>query len=186
MKRFLLMAVVAMMTIMSARAQKQPAGMRMEVAESERDKSEYTIFTYMDDDETFGYYLGLGRVTELLSIFRDDITDMSVANIRETCIWLGATSDEAFATIDTLLALFDREVDTTVEFRGRAATDSDRLGESNISTCIVKKKTVGGKRLLFIFACGKHEAHTYLTKSVLKELRTEFKLDKKLHPKQHR
>ena len=93
------------MAVMSTQAQKQPAGMRMEVAEAETDKSEYSIFTYKDtdDDDSFGYYLSLGRVTKILGAIRDDITDMSFDAIKETCICLGTTCDEAFATLDTML-----------------------------------------------------------------------------------
>ena len=60
------MAAVVLMTAMSAMAQKQPAGMRVEVAESETDNGEYSIFTYKDSeaDDSFGYYLSLGRVTD--------------------------------------------------------------------------------------------------------------------------
>ena len=175
-----------MMVTMSVQAQNIPTGMRMEVAEAETDNSEYSIFTYKDDDETFGYYLGLGRVINYVSIFRDDVTDMSFEDIKETCICLGSTYDEAMATLGDILDLFNKDVETVVEFKGRAATGADRLGEPNTSTCIVQKKLLGGKRLLFQFTCGKRQAQTYLTKSVVKELRLGLKMDKKLHPKQHR
>lgn len=54
------------------------------------------------------------------------------------------------------------------------------------ATCTVVKKTLGGKRLQFLFPEGKRQARAYLSKSTLKELRTGFKLDIRLHPKQHR
>jgi len=186
MKRTILMAIFAMATAMCALAQNIPAGIRMEIADSERDDSEYSIFTYKDDDGTFGYYLGLGRVMDYVSIFRDDITDMSFADIKETCICLGGTYDEALATLGSILELYDKDVDTTVEFQGRAATGAERLGEKDTSLCIVQKKPLGGKRLVFHFNCGKRQAQTYLPKSVVKELRSGLKIDKKLHPKQHR
>ena len=47
-------------------------------------------------------------------------------------------------------------------------------------------KAFFGKRLQFLFPSGEHQARCYLPKSVLKELRMNFKLDIKLHPKQHR
>lgn len=186
MKKLLIMIVATLMAAISASAQNIPVGMRMEIAEAETDNSEYSVFTYKDEDETFGYYLGLGRVINYVSIFRDDITDMSFEDIKETCICLGGTYDEAYAMLDAILDLFDRDVETTVEFQGRAATGSGRLGEPNTSTCVVKKKPLGGKRLLFLFTCGKRQAETCLTKSVVKELRMGLKMDKKLHPKQHR
>ena len=79
-----------------------------------------------------------------------------------------------------------KDVDFTTEFVGRSVTKSGQLGEPNTSLCIVKKKPFGGKRLMFVFDRGKHEAHAYLNKSTVKELRTGLKIDKKLHPKHHR
>ena len=174
------------MTAMSAMAQKQPAGMRVEVAESETDNGEYSIFTYKDSeaDDTFGYYLSLGRVTYFLGA--DEILGMQVQNLHEVTIRLGATTDEALATIATILDLYDKDVETTVEFQGRAATNGFKLGEPVTSTCTVVKKALGGKRLQFLFPEGKRQGRAYLSKSTLKEIRTNFKIDIKLHPKQHR
>ncbi|MBQ3632120.1 MAG: hypothetical protein II949_12930 [Prevotella sp.] len=182
-----LVVVAAMMATLNAQAQKeQPAGIRMEIAEAETDRGEYSIFTYKDNDGTFGYYLGLGRVTHLLGAIRDDIVDMAFDSIKETCICLGATADEAFTTIDDILALYDRNVDTTVEFRSRAVNGSGRLGDVTMTICVVQKKLLGGKRLQFLFPVGQHHAEAFLGKSKLKELRTNFKIDRKLHPKQYR
>ena len=186
MKRILIMVAVAVMTALTASAQKQPAGMRVEVAEAETDKGDYGIFTYKDNDEndSFGYYLSLGRVADFLGA--DEFLGMEVQNLHEVTIRLGATTDEALTTISNILDLFDKDVDTTVEFKGRAATSGSKLGEPVTSTCTVVKKTLGGKRLQFLFPEGKRQGRAYLSKSTLKELRTNFKLDIKLHPKQHR
>ena len=183
-----------MMTAVSVQAQKkQPAGMRVEVAEAETDHGEYSIFTYQEDDgeyqssdevETFGYYLSLGRTADFLGA--DEILGIQVQNIHEVTIRLGSTTDEALATIASILDLYDKDVDTTVEFAGRAATSGFRLGGPVTATCTVVKKTLGGKRLQFLFPEGKRQARAYLSKSTLKELRTGFKLDIRLHPKQHR
>ena len=174
------------MMLGTAYAQKQAAGMRVEVAEAETDNGEYSIFTYKDSDEddSFGYYLSLGRVTDFLGA--DEILGMQVQNIHEVTIRLGATTDEAMATIGDILDLYDKDVDTTVEFQGRAATSGFKLGEPVTATCTVVKKTLGGKRLQFLFPEGKRQGRCYLSKSTLKELRTNFKIDIKLHPKQHR
>ncbi len=187
MRKILFLAAVAMMTAMSVQAQKkQPAGMRVEVAEAETDHGEYSIFTYQDTDsvETFGYYLSLGRTADFLGA--DEILGMQVQNIHEVTIRLGSTTDEALATIGNILDLYDKDVDTTVEFAGRAATNGFRLGDPVTVTCTVVKKPLGGKRLQFLFPEGKRQARAYLSKSTLKELRTGFKLDIRLHPKQHR
>jgi hypothetical protein len=183
-----------MMTAVSVQAQKkQPAGMRVEVAEAETDHGEYCIFTYQEDDgeyqssdevETFGYYLSLGRTADFLGA--DEILGIQVQNIHEVTIRLGSTTDEALATIASILDLYDKDVDTTVEFAGRAATSGFRLGDPVTVTCTVVKKTLGGKRLQFLFPEDKRQARAYLSKSTLKELRTGFKLDIRLHPKQHR
>ena len=61
-----------------------------------------------------------------------------------------------------------------------------QLGEPVTTTCAVVKKTLGGKRLQFLFPEGKRQGRAYLSKSTLKNLRMNFKIDIKLHPKQHR
>ena len=186
MKKFFLMAAVAIMTAMSVNAQKQPVGMRVEVCDAETDHGEYSIFTYQDTDsvDTFGYYLSLGRVADFLGA--DEILGVQVQNIHEVTIRLGSTTDEALATIGAILDLYDKDVDTKVEFQGRAATNGFRLGDPVTASCTVVKKILGGKRLQFLFPEGKLQGRAYLSKSTLKELRTNFKFDIKLHPKQHR
>ena len=186
MRKIHILVAVALMAAMSVNAQNQPAGMRVEVAEAETDHGEYTIFTYKDTDEdnSFGYYLSLGRVTDFLGA--DEILGMEVQNIHEVTIRLGATTEEALATIGAILDLYGKDVDTTVEFQGRAATNGFQLGESVTTTCTVVKKPLGGKRLQFLFPEGQRQGRAYLSKSTLKELRTNFKFDIKLHPKQHR
>ena len=186
MKKMVLMAVAAIMVTMSVQAQKIVPGMRMEIGDDERDRAEFSLFTYMDDDSTFGYYLSLGRVTHILKMIRDDIPDISFDDIKETCLCLGSTYDEAYAKLGELLDLYDKDVETTVEFQSRAVASGDRLGESTTSTCIVKKRPLTGKQLMFLFSAGKHQAHTYLPKQVVKEFRMDLKIDKKLHPKHHR
>lgn len=178
---WLLVAFLLMGTI-SASAQKK-SGIRMEVAEAETEHGDYTIFTYEDEDGTTGYYMSLGRTSDFLGA--DEILGMKVQNTKETAIWLGNTTDEAFATIDNIMALYDKDVDTTAEFKGRETTAGFHLGEPTTTQCTVVKKTLGGKRLQFIFTIGEKQGRAYLTKSTLKELRMNFKMDVKLHPKHH-
>ncbi len=162
---------------------KQPAGVRMEVAEAETDNGDYSIFTYKDTDDSFNYYLSLGRMRNFLGA--DEILGMSVKNAKEITIWLGSTCDEALDTIESILDLFDKDVDTSVEFKGRSVSGGGAIGDSTTTTCVVKKKPLVGKRLEFLFTSGKNETKAYLTKSVLKELRMNFKTDIKFHPKKH-
>ena len=185
-KNFLLIlaALIWMCSTSVSSQTKQPKGMRMEVAEAETDKGDYTIFTYIDNDDTFGYYLSLVRETDFLGA--DEILGIEVKNVSETTIWLGATADDAFATIDNILTLYEKDLETTAEFQGRDTKNGTHLGDGNIVKCKVVKKTLGGKRLEFFFPQGNRIAHAYLTKQVLKELRSEFKMSKKLQPKLHR
>ena len=187
MNKVLMWVLAATLTCGTAHAQKkQPAGMRVEVAEAETDHGDYSIFTYKDTDEddSFGYYLSLGRLADFLGA--DEFLGMQVQNLHEVTIRLGGTTNEALATIDTILDLYDKDLDTTVEYSGRAATSGFKLGEPVTATCTVVKKTLGGKRLQFLFPEGKRQGRAYLSKSTLKELRMNFKIDIKLHPKQHR
>ena len=186
MKKLMILLLLSTMVLTTALAQKQPIGMRVEVAEAETDNGDYSIFTYQDTDadDSFGYYLSLGRVADFLGA--DEFLGLEVKNLHEVTIRLGATTDEAMATISDILDLYDKDVDTTVEFQGRAATSGFKLGEPVTTTCTVVKRALGGKRLQFLFPEGNRQARVYLTKSTLKELRTNFKFDIKFHPKQHR
>jgi hypothetical protein len=187
-KYFLAMTAVMMMLCVGAIAQKkQPAGMRVEVADAETEKGDYSVFTYVDDNGDFGYYLSLGRVTDFL--IADEILGIDVngiKNIKETTIYLGAHYDEAYAALDNIMALYDKDLETTVEFQGRTVTGGERLGDASTTQCIVAKKPLGGKRLKFVFTQGKNQAHAYLTKQTLKELRMGLKISKKINPKLHR
>ena len=110
---------------------------------------------------------------------------VNVQNIDEVTIWLGSTTDEALDMLGRILDLYDEDVDTSVEFRGRSVNGAGHLEKPTTSTCVVEKKTLGGKRLRFLFKKDKGEGHAFLTKAVVKELRTNFKIDVKLHPKRH-
>lgn len=183
MKRILTIIALVIATL-PAFAQKQkntPAGMRMEIVEIEQDDNEYSIFTYKDDDGTFGYYLSLGHVYRLLEVTRNDETDFTLDHVNETCLWLGADAEEASATIETLLELFDAPLATIKEFPCRLSTGAERLGESSIASCSVVKRLLQGKRLCFMFQSGGHTVQADLTKSALKSLRVSFNLHKKMH-----
>lgn len=184
-KRYLLwtLTVCLLLFTMSASAQKG-VGMRVEVAESETDNGDYSIFTYRFDNDSIGYYMSLARTSKFLGA--DAILGMQVKNVKETVVWLGSNTDEAFATIDNIMVLYDKDVDDTTEFQGCATSGSGGMGESVTVKCKVVKKPLGGKRLEFLFDSGDGQAHVYLPKSVVKELRMNFKLDVKLHPKQHK
>ena len=174
---FIMTAILVMgFHFSSATAQSIPTGMRIEMASHEDDDEEFEIFAYKDQDGTFGYYLSLGQITKLMDIIIDpQFTNTSFDDIKETCLCLGATPEEAFATIDSLLELYDKEVGTTVEFPCRASLGVNKLGAADTTTCVVKKKPLGGKRLQFLFTCGNRRAESYLYKSVLKSLRQEFR-----------
>ena len=186
--RAALLTLAALLTCGPAHTQKkQPAGMRVEVCETESDNGVYTIFTYQDKvDDSFGYYLSMGRTNSVLGA--DEILGMVAKNLHEVSIWLGSDSDEALAKIDDILALFDQDLDSTAEFQGRATTNGFQLGDPLTTTCTVIKRPLGGKRLRFDFKKGKKgkDNHVFLQKSAVKVLQSNFKTDIKLHPKQHR
>lgn len=186
MKKIFMIGVAAMMAAISVCAQNMPAGMRMEVTSVEQNNNEYELFTYKDDDGTFGYYLSMGRVIRLMEVFVDpQFTDASFDHIDETCLYLGATYDEAYDTLGKLLDFCKEEVGTEQEFQMRVSM-GERLGERYITVCQVVKKLLGGKCLDFFFADGAFTCNLFLSKSAIKELRWGLKLDKKLHPKQHK
>lgn len=180
MKRTFLFIALTLASVM-ALAQNQPAGIRMEATEITVNDESYSLFTYTDEDGTYGYYLSLGHYDELLSISIGN-TSSTLGNFDETCLYLGADREEAFEALDRLLALFDNEPGTTVELPARVATGGERLGGSVNISCLVHKKLLGGKQLLFFFPSHDHSGMTYLGKGSVKQLRRGLSLDKKLRP----
>lgn len=181
--------LVAFLTIggaMQAQNHKNhPVDIRMEFYTLENDdnvdKKSYSLFTYLDADSTFGYYLGLGTAETFLELSIGG-TDMAFGNYDEASIYLGATNDEACATLESILSLYDQDFETTVEFEGRACTVGPNLAGPITVTCIVKKKPIfGGKRLEFLYPCEDRTAVTYLVKFDLKQIRNGLKFDKALH-----
>ena len=157
----------------------------MEIAEVEQNDNEYMVFLYKDGDGTVGYYLSLGHTTRLADVLFDpELITWSMDHIDETCLYLGGTSDEAYARLEELLDFLEEEVGAVREY-GIRASKNERLGERGITTCRVAKKPLGGKLLEFYFAKGAFTPELRLTKSAIKQLRTGFKMDRKLHPKYH-
>ena len=182
MKRFLITLALALAAV-SAFAQRDiPAGMRMEFTEVEQDDNEYAIFTYKDEDGTYGYYLSLGRSFELMSILRDDVTDFSFKHIDEICLLLGATADEAAATLESFQTLLDAETGTVTQFPCRRTNGAEGLTVPDTATCTVVKRFLQAKRLCFQFVSGHHTADADLTKPALKSLIWNFGVARKLRP----
>ena len=181
MKQILISIALAFMTLF-AFSQNIPAGMRMELAEVGEDNNQYSVFSYLDEDGTFGYYMGIGHEIPLLEIFRDDITDALFNHIDETCLWMGNTADEASAFLDSLMEMFDEENGTIREFPCRLSTGAEMLGDSSVANCIIVKRFLQAKRLCFQFRSGNHTAEADVTKSSLKSLRWSFNVGRKLHP----
>lgn len=183
MKRVLMCALATFFLLttssFTSSAKDTPAGMRMEIVEIEQNDNEFTIFTYKDKDGDLGYYLGLGnefRISELLDI---EILGGSLGHIDEVCLCLGATPNEASASLNAILSLFDNDVNDIAEFPASLATGAERLGNSTTVTCIVKKKFLGGKYLQFHFVNGKHTAQVDMNKSTLKFLLKGLERDMK-------
>ncbi len=181
MKRILILVAFALLSV-AAMAQNQRAGERYEVAEVTVNDEVYSLFTYTDDDGTFGYYLSLGHVDEHFSI-GSILGSFTYSTYDETCLCMGATRDEAFASLDTILALYSREVGTVLELPARMCTGGNKLGQEIDITCEVHKKWLGGKRLWFYFPSGDDKVGVvYLNKGAVKQLRWSLSLDSKLHP----
>lgn len=187
MKKILFLLAFSLVATLGLHAQKDfPANVRIDVSEVTNNNAKYSIFLYKDDDGTVGYYMSLGGASEIFSISIKGAGNFAIEDVRETCLWLGATTDEAFASLDSLLALYEMEAGTVKEFQGRSALGFDRLQESNITTCQVKKKLLGGKRLLFTFTSGSVDCGVYLNKGIVKQLRFGLKTNIKINPKYHR
>lgn len=185
---WMLAAILIISGAMQAQIHKNhPVDIRMEFYELENtnnvDTKSYNLFTYLDADGTFGYYLGLGTAETFLEISIGS-SEFAFGDFNEACIWLGATNDEACAMLESILALYDQDLETTTEFEGRACTFGPNLGGPITVTCTVKKKPLaifGGKRLEFLYPCDDRTAQTFLLKSDLKQIRNGLKFDKTLH-----
>ena len=175
--------IALLLVSFAATAQSHVAGIRSEVAEvTVNDEDVYTLFTYTDDDGTFGYYLSLGHVDERFSL-GGRLGTFSFSSFDEVCLCMGADRDEAFASFDTLLALFDREPGTVIELPARVSKHAVSLGQHIDVACEVRKKLLGGRRLWFYFPSDSgREGVVYLNKSSVKQLRWGLGLDKKMHP----
>lgn len=181
MKRIIAIALFACLSAF-ANAQNAPAGIRLEITEIEQDDNMFSIFTYKDEDGTFAYYLSLGREYKILEANdgEDGIFNASLSHVDETCVWLGATRDEAMGTLEYLLTLFDKDPGFSAEFSGRVSRVM-RLGSPTVAKCVVIKRMFG-KRLFFLFDNGRYTANAELAKLTVKALITSLKLDAKLHP----
>jgi len=178
-----LFGILALLLISSmVIAQNIPAGMRMEIVESDNENNQYSIFRYKDNNGDTGYYMSVGYKIELLSLVRDDITDTSISHMDEVCFPMGNTREQVTEKLDSFMELLGKPAGTTVEFPCRINNGADGLGEESTATCIVTKRFLQGKRLCFHFTSGKRNADADLTKSAIKSMRLGVKLDIKLHP----
>ncbi len=181
-KRFMSM-VTALMMVTCVFAQDIPAGLRMEIVESDEDsQDQYSIFQYKDKNGDSQYYMSVGYRLELLSLVRDDITNTSFSHIYEVCFPMGTTRDQVLENLDLYLELLDKPVGTTVELPCRLTNGAEGLAEESTATCIVVKRFLQSKRLCFHFTSGNRTADADLLKSSIKSMRLGVKLDKKLHP----
>lgn len=185
MKKILMWAVIAIFTLSlntaDATAKDIPAGMRMEIAEDEENNNTFSLFTYKDEDGVTAYYLSLGKEFKISEIFEVEVLGGSISHIDEVCLCLGVTADEAIASLNAILAIYDAEVNTIAEWPARMVSGSERLGKPTIINCVVKKKFIGGKYLQFNFVSGKHSAEADLGKSTVKFLKKALELDMKRH-----
>ena len=184
MKRIFLSLAIAFTTLFAyAQNQNQPAGIRMELTEVDDNDNEFSIFTYKDDDGTYGYYLSVSHAINILEIFTDD-SNASFSHFDETLLCLGANADEARTTLAKLLLLLDEPAGTITQLPSRLSTGADRLGAPGTVNVAVVKPLILGKRLRFQFFTGNHSAEATLTRPTLKTLISSFNFALKLHPEQ--
>ena len=186
MKKLLIWAFIAIFTLtldaFTASAKGSHSGMKLEIVETDDNDSQFSIFTYQEEKGgPVTYYLGIGREFEASEVFGFEIFGGSLSHIDETAVYLGATADEALASLDALFNLFDKDVDFETEFPGRLSNDAGQLGDPTKVACVVKKKFLSGKFLRFYFVSGKHNAEADLGKSSLKFLRKGLEMDMKRH-----
>ena len=184
MKRIIALMALALVCVGVSAKKEIPAGIRMEMAEYEMNDNVYSLFTYKDDDGSTAYYMSLGREYRLIEGSVNNVVNMSLSHIDETCLFMGTTSDEVFKSFDALQALLDQEIGTTLEFRCRQTTGAERLGEEIPAICTVVRRPLEGKRLCFRFVAGKRTAEADIVKSAIKSLRSGLKFYLKLHPKE--
>ena len=181
MKKLMFALAFSLMAVCSF-AQNLPAGMRFEVAEIEEDEqSQFTVFKYKDDDGSVAYDMSVAYRLNVLGLFRDDITSMTIDHLDETCLCLGADSDEAMAFLNGLLDLLDEAPGTVAEFECRKSAGAEQLGDYSTAACIVMKRFFG-KRLKFGFESRNRTAETEMTRSAIKSLIATLKINKTLHP----
>lgn len=166
-----------------ATAQKTFApGVRYEAAEIEVNDDEYTLFMYSDDGDTVGYYLSVGHSDQLVEVSTQRLGHFSLGTFDEACIFLGTSTEEAYESLDTLLALFELEVGTEISLPARVASRGPHLGDYTTAVCTVQKPLLSGKRLVFAFDHGHYYVETRLSRLSVKELKRSLKFYKKLHP----
>ena len=186
MKKLMIWALVAVFTFtldaFTASAKDHSLGMKLEIVETDDNDSQFSIFTYQEKKGgPVSYYMGIGREFEASEVFGFEIFGGSLSLIDESAVYLGATADEALASLDALFNLFDKDVDFETEFPGRLSNDAGQLGDPTKVACVVKKKFLSGKFLRFYFVSGKHNAEADLGKSSLKFLRKGLEMDMKRH-----
>ena len=151
MKRTILTVAAALMMATCVIAQDIPAGMRMELIESEDDsRDQYTIFKYKEKNGNEAYYMGVGNKIELLGLVRDDITDMSISHMDEVCLPMGSTRQEVIDNLDSYLELLGKPAGTTVEFPCRI-NNGVGLGDESKSTCIDQALPAGQAALFPLY-----------------------------------
>lgn len=182
MKKIFLIAATILMALMNVQARDIPVGIRMEIIEAdENEQNQYSIFQYKDNDGTIGYYMSVGRYTELIGLTRNDMS-ASFGQYDEVCLYMGSTRDDVIESLDNMLTLMAKDKGTTAEFQCRLATWGQRLGQEASTTCIVTKRFLQSKRLCLYFNSGNRATYADLTKSAVKSMRLSVKLDIRLHP----
>ncbi|MBR1851232.1 MAG: hypothetical protein IJ789_07650 [Bacteroidales bacterium] len=181
MKRIATILILTVLAV-SGMAQKSiPVGVRMEATEIAINDDQYSLFVYRDKDSTLGYYLSIGHADCIVEATIGNLGSFSLGSYDEVCLCLGATIGEAYASLDTLLALVDLPVGSELVLPARGAKMSRYLGDYGEAVCYVEKPILASKRIVFYFDHGHYSTQSYLTRSSIKSLRRGLKFYQKLH-----
>lgn len=176
MKRiFVFVALIFVSSLMFA--QKFQVGVRDEIVSIEENENEYAIFGYMDEEGTKGYYLGLGRP----DVIPGSIIAFDVFN--ETCIYLGATLEEALGTMGSIVDLFSGRMGSNKVFEARLGV-GELLKDKGQAIGTLERRIIAGKHISFAFKTPSFLTESFLNKITAKSLLTGLKAYMKIHPKQ--
>ncbi len=174
MKRILSFIAIVLVSVLAMAQNDTPKTRINEIVESEIDEQTYSVFQYFNEDGTVGIYLGLDVPEVLLP---GNIISVQAPMLTELCLYLGKDMDDALEGFDRLIALFSEAPRSVWEFPARVLALNVTVEDCNVE-CIVRRRLIG-KRLEIRYDMDGVNTVNYLTKGVVKGLRTSFRINAK-------